>query len=391
MKNKGFTLIELMAVMLILGVISLIAIPVLLRVKDNYEIGTFRESAKSVITAAQNYYADNGYEDFPSEGLAITNPDLKVKNRNRYISGIVTYNSVTGKFELLFLSDGKYCASGTYDTIDVVLGQCTPNDSCFVFDELSGTIEKYNFDKTECPVFVQVPLKINNVTVEKIGDGAFVPTGDYYCYTDDPLAGSVQPNGYVKEATEKCLLKDIYDGNMVSTPLKAITLPNTIREIGDLAFAGSGLTTMSLGALTELTKINAGVFMGTTKLETIILPNNSNILEIDDYAFFASKIQTIDFKHKKQITSIGISSFESSSINIIDLTLAPDLQQIKTSAFYGLVTSPVILDLGNKPAMTHVGAQSFCDGSFSFRGETNIATYVSLQEISESCLGNILP
>ena len=113
MKNKGFTLIELMAVMLILGVISLIAIPVLLRVKDNYEIGTFRESAKSVITAAQNYYADNGYEDFPSEGLAITNPDLKVKNRNRYISGIVTYNSVTGKFELLFLSDGKDCASGT--------------------------------------------------------------------------------------------------------------------------------------------------------------------------------------------------------------------------------------------------------------------------------------
>ena len=57
LKNKNaFTLIELMAVVLILGVIALIAIPVITRIIDVIKENANIASVRNVVSSAEKYY-----------------------------------------------------------------------------------------------------------------------------------------------------------------------------------------------------------------------------------------------------------------------------------------------------------------------------------------------
>lgn len=59
MKNKkGFTLIELLAVIVILAIIALIAVPVVMKIITNARESAAADTAYSVLSAAELYYAD---------------------------------------------------------------------------------------------------------------------------------------------------------------------------------------------------------------------------------------------------------------------------------------------------------------------------------------------
>ena len=55
-KNKGFTLVELLAVIVILAIIMIIAIPAVLQTMQSARQKTFKEYVTKVYTAAQNSY-----------------------------------------------------------------------------------------------------------------------------------------------------------------------------------------------------------------------------------------------------------------------------------------------------------------------------------------------
>ena len=56
MKNKGFTFIELLAVIVILGIIALITVPTILAIVNDSRIGSAENSAAGIHASAQNYY-----------------------------------------------------------------------------------------------------------------------------------------------------------------------------------------------------------------------------------------------------------------------------------------------------------------------------------------------
>lgn len=59
MKKKGFTLVELLAVIVVLAVIALIATPMILGVIDNAKKGAARNSALGYIDAVEKYMTMN--------------------------------------------------------------------------------------------------------------------------------------------------------------------------------------------------------------------------------------------------------------------------------------------------------------------------------------------
>lgn len=57
--KKGFTLVELLAVIVVLAIIALIAIPVITSVIDKAKLGALKDSGYGILDAAEMYLAKN--------------------------------------------------------------------------------------------------------------------------------------------------------------------------------------------------------------------------------------------------------------------------------------------------------------------------------------------
>ena len=56
MKKKGFTLVELLAVIVVLAIIALIAVPVVINIIKSAQRGAFKSSAYGILESAKIYY-----------------------------------------------------------------------------------------------------------------------------------------------------------------------------------------------------------------------------------------------------------------------------------------------------------------------------------------------
>ena len=65
--KKGFTLVELLAVMILLGVVSLIAVPSIGKILTRSREKALESTKEELIKAAQKYYADN-IRELPEDG-----------------------------------------------------------------------------------------------------------------------------------------------------------------------------------------------------------------------------------------------------------------------------------------------------------------------------------
>ena len=257
MKNKkGFTLVELLAVIVILAVILVIAIPRIIDVIDSSKLSSFESSARMIISDAEKQYAINKVNGIEEE---ISCENTSKLNNNEYSNCEITFDS-EGLASIELTGSGKF--DGLTCTGNSITLTCNTNsvtftdEACFAFNSGTGEIAGYD---DNCEKDVKIPETIGGVSVTSIGSNAF------------------------------------RENNLTS-----VTIPNSVTSIGDLAFYNNNLTSVTIP--NSVTSIEFSAF-SSNSLTSVTIP--SSVTSIGNYAFY--KTSTSNSNLTKIVNKTGRS------------------------------------------------------------------------------------
>ncbi len=199
-KIKGFTLVELLAVIVILAVILIIAMPRISDVISNSKKASLEATAKTVASQAEKKLMEKEILDDTS---SISCSDIVKLNDSDYGACTITFDgnkakvNITGKGKF----DGLKVVNATKDSAVAVEDKIEYTDpNCFVVSNgvitdyknpttalniiMDALVEKVyagpsvptsykTYDSDKCPRDVVIPEKINGVTITGIGHRAF--------------------------------------------------------------------------------------------------------------------------------------------------------------------------------------------------------------------------
>ena len=182
MRRKGFTLVELLAVIVILVVIGIVTVPIVLNYIERSRINSYKISVNEAIEAAKEYVAktEENY-DFPEGGIEVSQVDLKLE-KEKFISGVIKRNE-EGVIVAEKIYNGEYCASG--------------NKNYIIVEKVSSEEECKGIDTTA----PEVKVKINNTTATSITvvaqakDSISKIKSYEYCIGDE-CSGEIEKNNY---------------------------------------------------------------------------------------------------------------------------------------------------------------------------------------------------
>ena len=117
MNKKGFTLVELLAVIVILAIIALIATPIILGVIDNARKNSAKDAAYGVIDTVKLNYVETLYSN-GNVSVAYTGnvTDSVIADKisgSKPTSGTWSINSSTSEVSITDVVFGEYKCSGT--------------------------------------------------------------------------------------------------------------------------------------------------------------------------------------------------------------------------------------------------------------------------------------
>lgn len=387
-KNKGFTLVELLGVIILLGVIAIIITPNILKLEKKSEKELFEDSVNALIRGAQIYYANNDFINYPTNGIAANSEELNVKNNEDLTSGSIKLVN-DEYFYADNVSNGKYCANGVRNDLSIDEGKCPETPTrCFEFDKSTGTITKFYKNKVGCEISnPTVPEKIDGVEVKHIGDKSFGTVESFYCYkTYNDYNNDIYEEVYdYNEFTNyyKCTI----GRENTSNKLVSVNLPSTIETIGGYAFYGNELRLFDFKKLKklkviernaftynkivsvdfsenkELTKIGYDSFFDN-EISSLVLTGADKLEEIDDWSFQSNNLrENYVISDLPSLKRLGSGSFSQSGILSISFSNLPNLEVINRQAFYG--NSITSLEISNLPKLKTIGMYSFYGNSLS--------------------------
>lgn len=136
--DRGFTLVELLAIVVILGVISLITVPTVTSLIDKNKEDSYKSLEKSIISATKVFISDNRYN------ITLDNSTIcSDSNKTRSIESINTINITDNKITIKVLIDSGNLNEGK----DAIINPKNSNEKLNLNN--SYVIVEYNCDRKD--------------------------------------------------------------------------------------------------------------------------------------------------------------------------------------------------------------------------------------------------
>ena len=155
--KKGFTVIELLAVIIILGIIALMSVPIIINIIEDSKKGAFKASVQNLFSAYETYELKNIF--VMEENGKISIVDLPLTNKGNFISGKIYKEKSVVK--VVDVSNGVYCANGTLETLQIIEG------SCDILDTTPPVIENIVSEVTTNSITIYTTYKEEESFLEK--------------------------------------------------------------------------------------------------------------------------------------------------------------------------------------------------------------------------------
>ena len=347
-KKNAFTLIELLAVIVILAVILVISIPRILDVIETSKKDSFKSTAQLIADSAEKKYVTNKLNNIDEE---ITCESVSKLNKEDYEYCFVKINE-EGKATVTIEGNGKFkdlaICNGTKEVSEISEDSFCPTDSSFfTYKEVEGGISITGYN-TKGGKDVIIPSEIEGKRVVSIETQAFM---------SNQLTSVTIPNS----------VTSIGEGAFWYTQLTSVTIPSSVTSIETNAFRNNQLTSVTIP--NSVTSIGISAF-SHNQLTSATIPNsvtsigfsafnNNQLPDEDAFIYKRNSDGSIDNttivsyggKNKSPIipdsvTSIGMYAFDDTQLTSV--TIPSSVTSIETNAFRNNQLTSVIIPNGVK-------------------------------------------
>ena len=327
-KKKGFTLVELLAVIVILAVILIIAMPKISDVIKNSKESSLETTAKLIASQAEKKYTENQVLDNSS---TIKCSDVVKLNENDYGPCNITFDD-KGNAKVTIVGKGKFegmAVCNANKNSATVSSDCSADAKYFSYEEVEGgiSITGYNI---EGGTDVVIPSQIDGKTVVAIAELAFTGHGVIpkpTAYNNDYKVSLLSYN-----SNNNYVVKPFFVATYAGLGITSVIIPNTITSIGARAFAYNKLTNVEIPS--SVAEIGSYAFVGN-KLTNVTIPSSVTLIARDAFAY--NKLTNVTIP--SSVTLIARYAFAYNKITSI--TFPDTLITLGCNVFYG---NPIMED-----------------------------------------------
>ena len=359
-KKRGFTLVELLAVIVILAVILIIAMPKISDVIKNSKEASLETTAKLIASQAEKKYTENQVLDGSG---TIRCSDVAKISSNDYESCNITFDD-KGNAKVTIVGKGKFdgmeVVDGTKDSAkaSTKVNEEKENVNAKYLIQDGNTLifyyafkEEYEINKEACvAVAGQMNFgteeEINNLCDGKVSKGKHIyELFSIFLYHDAVLNNNVLINPKTTrtdDEVQNLVIPSELNGvkitkigggfadkvDCLGLKLKSVVIPNSITEIGNSAFSGNQLTSVTIP--NSVTEIGNSAFSGN-QLTSVTIPNS--VTSIGGNAFaYNNNLTKIVNKTGKSFDWNSICSVTSGDAFVTGTVKVSDTQTIEIVA-----------------------------------------------------------
>ena len=324
-KKKGFTLVELLAVIVILAVILVIAVPQIMSVIESARKGSIESTAKLIAEGAEREYTNR---KILGKDTNIKCSDVSSMNSNDYGTCVITFDN-TGKATVKVTGKGKfegYTCNGNSTNMECVKGEIPGSTETaaqyFAYSEVEGGVAITGYLVGDANVVVK----------DKDKCVSYLPTtGVSEEQANTLCSGNALDNGMtLKEGVQKGLIPSSdyataglevnwYNGGGTDVVIPSEIDGKKVVAIADYAFTSRGVTPTTINntkkvmpsylynidnkkKVTLLNDQPQNIGLGITR---VVIPNTVTSIGIG--AFAGNQLTEVTIP--SSVTSIGRNAF----------------------------------------------------------------------------------